>query len=744
MPPSRAPPRLPAASPSNGSSPLSLAAGAGLSLALLWRARQRRGLAVGAGGSRARAQASASSHEASTSAKSVSVPTTPCTLKPSDYPPVRRDEAAGDDYHGTRVADPYRWLEDPDADETVAFVRAQNALTERVLAACGGVQGAVAAEMTRLTNYEKVGVPYLHGTSARAAGSSADRKKHHRYHFMRNSGLQPQSVMYTSPDPAGQDARSVLLDPNELSSDGTVALSSYAFSEDGAMMAYSLASGGSDWVTVKVLRVQPDGSEPEHLPDELRNVKFTSLAWTHDGRGFFYNRYAPPSSREGGELGTETDSNVNQQLYYHVMGTPQSQDILCFEAPSNPTWMVGASVSTDGRFVILTVADGCDPVNRLYCVDLGACDHRVQDDFMGRVVRVVDNFDAAWEYVGSQADGSVTLRTNLDAPKYKLVRADLAECCAQGGQQGRPLDSVERSWDVLVPEAEDVLEWADALAGDRLVVCYLRDVVNVVEVRAHGSGALLGTVPLPVGSVYSFSGSHTSSTFYIKLTSFLEPGVTFECDAAAYGEEAEDATAVGAPQESGPAQPDNTQRCSVLRRTELAGFDLDAFTTEQVFVTSKDGTRVPMFLVYPKGLQRDGTNPTLLYGYGGFNISLTPDFSVKRLVWCARLGGVLAVANLRGGGEYGEEWHRAGTYERKQNVFDDFAACAQHLIDSGITSPERLAVEGGSNGGLLVGATCNQRPDLVAAGIAAVGVMVRRARRRRPCRCSPPARALLR
>lgn len=601
------------------------------------------------------------------------------SLLPKDYPTVRRDEGAGDTYHGVRVADPYSWLEDPDSDETRAFVKAQNALFSRVLDDCGGVQAAIASEMTRLMDYEKHGAP---------------KKKGSRWYFFHNAGLQAQSVLYSSQDARGEIDRKVVLDPNTLSEDGTIALSSYSFSEAGDLMAYSVSSGGSDWVTMHLLRIAEDGAV-EKLADKLTNVKFTSMAWTHDGRGFFYNRYPAPEGLKG-EMGTETGSNLGQQLWYHVVGQSQADDLQCFSCPNEPTWMIGAEVTTDGRYVLLTTADGCDPVNRLFYVDLDACDGEVGPDFESRVVKVVDNFEAAWEYIGSTQDGSITLRTNHSAPTYKLVRCDLVN-------SGTDVTS----WPTIVEATEHVLEWADVLAGDRMAVCYLKHVVHHVEVREHATGSLVGTVPLPVGSVYQYSGSHKSSDFFVKLTSFVEPGVTYKCDALAYGDEA----------------ASDEARCCVLRRTEIPGHDAEAFVTEQVFVESTGGARVPMFVVHAKGLKRDGTAPTLLYGYGGFNISLTPDFSVKRLVWALRFGGVLCVANLRGGGEYGESWHRAGTKEQKQNVFDDFQACAQHLIDAKITSAAKLAIEGGSNGGLLVGACLNQRPDLYAAGVAAVGVM---------------------
>lgn len=606
------------------------------------------------------------------------------SVLPSQYPTVRRDPAVVEVLHGVTVPDPYRWLEDADAAETGAFVDAQNALTAGVLEQCS-TRAQFKQLFQELYDYEKVGLPSRRGA---------------RYVYSKNTGLQAQSVVYSAAS-LGEEG-TVLLDPNTLSADGTVALMGSAFSEDGTLLAYSLSSGGSDWRTVRVAAVDQATGERADLPDVLEHVKFSSLAWTHDGRGFFYMSYAPPDTADAG---TETGKNSDQQLRYHALGSPQADDPTVLALPEQPDWMMGAEVSDDGRYLILTVSAGCEPVNRLWAVDLaavpaapatGALDFSGVDFHRGAaplpLLKIVDDFSASWDYVGSSEDGgSWTLMTNLGAPRYRVLRVDVSAAAVPPPSQ----------WEVVLEQhGKDLLQWCALLKGGLMACCYLRDVKGALQLRDFASGALVRELPMPgIGSVGGFSGNHKSTEFFFSLTGFTDPGAQYRCDAA---------------------RPDAEPE---LFRRAATKFDPAHFTTEQVFVPSADGVLIPMFLVHAKDLHKDGTAPTILYGYGGFSIALEPSFSVSRVAWLLAYGGVLAVANCRGGGEYGVEWRNDGSMGKKQNVFDDFQACAEHLHAAGYCSPATLAIQGGSNGGLLVAACANQRPDLYACVLAQVGVM---------------------
>eukprot|EP00898_Chlorokybus_atmophyticus_P008743 jgi/Chlat1/8870/Chrsp92S09259 len=587
------------------------------------------------------------------------------------YPLARRDESVVDTLHGQAVADPYRWLEDPDAPETKVFVEAQSAVTQKVLSQCP-TRDQFKQKMTRLFDYPKYGCPFRRGDS---------------YFYFFNTGLQAQSVLYSvkGDDARSEEAAAVLLDPNALSSDGTIALASYDISRDGRHLAYGLSSGGSDWQTLHVMRVEGR----EVMEDTLAWAKFTSPTWTHDSKGFFYNRFPEPSGGEAVDAGTETDTNVNQELWYHLLGTPQSEDVLCYRIPEHPTWMTGSTVTDDGRYLVLSITEGCQPTNRLYYCDLEALPGGLEglrgSDKLLPVVKLVDNFDAQYDYIAN--DGAeFTFHTNKDAPLYKVVRVDLK--------------AKEPEWrDVIEQHASDVLEWARCVANDKLLLCYLHDVKNILQLHRL-SGSLDRPIPLDIGSVGSVTGRREDTTIFYSFTSFTRPSTIYKVDLSAES-----------------AEP------SVFRSVKIEGFDPDAFESTQVFAKSKDGTRVPMFIVSKKGLAHNGDNATLLYAYGGFNISITPYFSVSYLMWMLHYNGVLAVANIRGGGEYGQKWRDAGSLANKQNCFDDFQSCAAHLVENGYTKPSKLGIMGGSNGGLLVGACINQRPDLFGCAIAHVGVM---------------------
>ena len=565
-------------------------------------------------------------------------------------PPATRASDQVDDYHGRKVADPYRWLEDTDAPETAAWVTAQNATTFAYLAAIPERE-AIRKRLTQLWNYERYSTPF---------------RRADRYFYFRNDGLQSQSVLYTQPSPGAPPA--VLLDPNTMSADGTVALSMTAVSHDGRYLAYGTSASGSDWQEFRV-RAVADGSD---LDDHLRWIKFSGASWTRDGKGFFYSRYPEPRDA------ALTASNRNQTLYYHRIGTPQSQDVLAFAQPDRPERGVGAQVTDDGRYAILGIWQGSATKNGLYVMDLAdSAKPRVD----APVVRLLDGFDAQYSFLGN--DGPVLyVQTDREAPRGRIVAIDLR----------RPDRS---AWREIVPEGKDVLTTAGIIANT-LVVEYLHDARSVLQlVRLDGTP--LREIPLPaVGTVGSISGERTDREMFYSFTSFLFPTTIYRYDFA-------------------------TATSTVFREPKI-DFDTGPYVTEQVFFQSRDGTRVPMFITRRRDLERDASAPTYLTAYGGFNISTPPAFSVSNLVWL-EMGGILAMPNLRGGGEYGEEWHQAGMLGRKQNVFDDFIAAAEYLITEGYTSPAKLAIAGGSNGGLLVGAAMTQRPELFGAALPAVGVM---------------------
>ncbi len=560
-----------------------------------------------------------------------------------NYPPSHPDPTVVDIYHGQPVPDPYRWLEDLDSEQTRAWIEAQNRLTFDYLQRIPARQRLL-ERLTQLWNYEKYSQPFKEGG---------------RYFYFKNDGLQNQSVLYTQ-ESLEAEAR-VLLDPNTLSEDGTVALSGIAISRDGRYLAYGLSRSGSDWQEWKVR----DIATGEDLLDHLRWIKFSGASWTLDGQGFFYSRYdEPPPGRE------YESANYFQKLYYHRLGTPQSEDILVYHRPDQKEWGFAGGVTEDGNYLIISVWRGTDPKNLLFYKDL-------RDPNLP-VVELVREFEAEYSFVGN--DGSrFWLLTDFQAPRRRLVAIDL--------------DNPGQLQEVI-PEAEETLQGV-SLINNQFVAFYLKDAYTQIKTFAL-DGTYLGEIPLPgLGSASGFGGKrHDTETFYT-FTSFTTPPTIYRYDF--------------------------TTGSSTLFRQPQVDFDPQAYEVQQVFYASKDGTRIPMFLVHRRGLARTGDHPTLLYGYGGFGISLTPSFSVGLVAWL-EMGGVYAQPNLRGGGEYGEAWHQAGTKLNKQKVFDDFIAAAEWLMAHGYTNPSKLAIAGGSNGGLLVGACLTQRPDLFAAALPAVGV----------------------
>lgn len=567
---------------------------------------------------------------------------------PIVYPSARRDDSIVDEYHGVQVPDPYRWLEDPDSDETRAWIEANNALTEGYLSDVG-VRDDIAARLKHLWNYERFGLPHKYGD---------------RYFFEHNDGLQNQAVLYWMDSLDGE--RKVLIDPNTLSDDGTVSLNGYTISKDGKRIAYGLSDGGSDWTTYRVR----DVATGEDLEDEVRWVKFNTPSWTPDGVGFFYARYPEPTD-------LLEQVNLNHTVYYHRLGTDQSDDKVVLEAPEHPQRGFGTFVTDDGAYMVAVVWEGTDERNRVYMIPLteGAYAEGTE------VRHVLDDYDAMYQPLGSSGS-TFFFQTDLGAPRGRVIAIDV--------------EAPEReNWRDVVPETDAAMQ-TGSLVGEHLLLSYLVDATTKVAVHTQ-DGDHVRDVDLPgLGTASGFGGRIDEPETFYAFGSYTTPGQIYRYDVAT-GQ-------------------------STLFREPTVDFDPEVYETKQVFITSRDGTKVPVFLTHKKGLELDGNNPTLLYGYGGFNVSLTPGFRVSALVWL-EMGGVYAVANLRGGGEYGREWHEAGTKLNKQNVFDDFIAAASWLIDNGYTRPDKLAINGGSNGGLLVGACTIQRPDLFGAALPQVGVL---------------------
>lgn len=565
-----------------------------------------------------------------------------------DYPVARRDDVV-DDFHGTPVTDPYRWLEDPDSPESRAWIEAQNRLTFDYLTKIPQRQH-IRERLTELWNYEKFRTPFRRGD---------------RLFIFKNDGLQNQDVLYVMPSLDGEPE--VLLDPNTLSEDGTVALSGLAISEDAQYIAYGLSTSGSDWQEWKVRRIETG----EDLDDHLQWVKFSGASWTHDGDGFYYSRYDEPSEKTQFE-----DVNYYQKLYYHRLGTPQSEDRLVYQRPDEKEWGFGGRVTQDGRYLVISVWRGTERKNLLFYQDLSQPS--------SPIVELISTFEASYSFVDN--DGPLFwIETDRDAPRGRVIAIDVTTASEGESHQ----------WQDVIPEAEETLQSVGTL-NNQFVVKYLKDAYSTVKIFGL-DGTPVRQVELPgIGSVGGFGGRRSDTDTFYSFTGFTTPATVYRYDMT-------------------------TGESSLFRQPDVA-FDPSQYVTTQVFYPSRDGTQVPMFITHKAGLNLDGTNPTLLYGYGGFNVSLTPAFSVSNLVWM-ELGGLYAVPNLRGGGEYGEVWHQAGMTQQKQNVFDDFVAAAEWLVEHQYTTPQKLAISGGSNGGLLVGACMIQRPDLFAAALPAVGVM---------------------
>ncbi len=563
-----------------------------------------------------------------------------------NYPTARRDSQI-DEYHGAKVPDPYRWLEDIDSAETRTWVTDQDRLSRGFLDAIPG-RGEIAERLRKIWNFERWTAPVRYGETWFSA---------------HNDGLQNQSVVYVMSDPA--NAGRVLLDPNTLSSDGTVALREMAISADGRLFAYALSEAGSDW---QVWHVR-DVSTGKDLPDTLQWSKAGGGSWRKDGSGFYYTAYDPPKSGTGLKA-----ANEYEKLYFHRLGSPQSDDALIYTRSDNPNWFVEGAVTDDGRYLVIQSSLGTDERNTVLIQDLTKPN--------APVVPIIPVPTATYDVIGN-IGSRLLVRTDDSAARYRIIGINVAQ-------------SDPSHWASVVPEGPDTLD-AATLVGGELIVHRLKDAHSAVQ-RYTPEGRLLGDIDLPgLGTASGFNGHIDDTQTYYSYSGFSTPPAIYRVDIA-------------------------TGKVTVWRSPQLNGFIPSQYETKQAFFKSKDGTTVPLFITARKGTQLDGMNPTILYGYGGFNNPLTPSFSPALAAW-VQSGGVYAVANLRGGGEYGRSWHQAGMKTLKQNVFDDFIAAAQYLSTAHWTNPRRLAIYGRSNGGLLIGAVEEQRPDIAAAAIPQVGVM---------------------
>ena len=575
------------------------------------------------------------------------------------YPTAHRGDHV-DEYHGVRVADPYRWLESTDSPESRAWIDAQVSLTTRYLDALAE-RPRIRKRIEQVWNYERYGVPFEEGG---------------RYFYTKNDGLQAQSVLYVAD--SLEAAPRVLLDPNTLREDGTVSLKRWTVSDDGKRLAYQLSDAGSDWVQARIR----DIDSGKDLDDHLKWLKFSGLAWLPDSSGFLYSRYDPPAA--GQKL---KQQNYFQKLYLHRVGTPQADDLLVYERKDEKEWGFSAGVTDDGTLLVVHVWMGAINKTQVFYRQLDPAAPQALSQ--APMVELIAGFDADYEVIDN--DGrTLFVQTNLDAPKGRVVAVDL--------------DRPERaSWKTVIPESKDTLRSVSMVGGDFFAL-YLADAHSVVRRFGPDGRPSPTAIELPgLGTVEGFSGERDDDETFFRFDSFTSPPTIYRYDV-------------------------KTGATSVFRKSAVAA-NLDDYVTRQVWVTSKDGTKLPMFVSHKKGADAPDSPhgarrpaPTYLYGYGGFNVSLSPRFSPVVATWL-EMGGVFAQPTLRGGGEYGEAWHQAGMKTNKQNVFDDFIAAAEHLVQAGLTTPAQLAIAGGSNGGLLVGACMTQRPELFAAAVPAVGVM---------------------
>lgn len=576
----------------------------------------------------------------------------------NNYPNTYRDESVVEDHFGQKIMDPYRWLENPDSVETQQWVNQQNDLTKKFIKDYPQWDN-IYNKLTKVYNYAKYSSP---------------KKRGSRYFFSKNNGLQNQSVLYMQ-DTLESEPR-VFLDPNLLSSDGTASLSSTAFSESGKLYAYGVSNSGSDWMTIYVRDVD-SGLD---LTDKVEWVKFTSICWTFDDMGFFYGRYPKPNLSK--DAGVEVDSNQNQAIYYHKLGTSQDHDVLVYKDDSRPKYSTYTEMTDDGKYLIFYPKNGCKQETAVYYGDLSTFDRNTGNM---KITKLIDNEDARYDYITNN-NTLFYFMTNLNAPRKKVICIDIT-------------NPNYENWVELIPQTHSVLTNVFCVNQSYLLVNYMKDVKDVLYLYRLNDGSFIRELELPgLGSINDFSCKKTDPDMFYKFTSFVNPGTIYRYNF-------------------------DTDTTNIFKEIVVSDFDASQFKVEQVFYHSKDGTTIPMFIVTKKNWLRDGSNAMQLYGYGGFNVSVNPTFSPFITVMMDNLNVGFAVANIRGGGEYGTTWHEGGMKENKQNVFDDFQAAAEYLINNKYTNSSKLTITGGSNGGLLVGACINQRPELFGCAVAAVGVM---------------------
>ena len=564
--------------------------------------------------------------------------------------PVARKDAVVEDYSGSKIADPYRWMEALDSKEVADWVAVSNAVTEPYLASLS-LRESFNKRLTELWNYPRVGFPVVE------AG--------HLF-YSRNSGLQRQAPVFVRTSISAKPV--LVIDPNEISADGSQSLAQWVPSPDAKLLAYGLAEGGADWQAIRVR----DIASGKDLADELKWMRFSEISWTKDNKGFYYSRYPEPPKNKVLEAALSAHA-----LYYHRVGTPQSKDALVYERKDLPGWIINGAVSQDGRYLFVLMFQGAENRNRLYVADLGRADAPKID---APLRPIEEKDDAEYLPLGNQGT-TLFVRSDKNAPNRTVLAT--------------PLNGAAPAWKTIVPERKEAIEGAGIVAG-RLVAQYLMDVQSRLSMFGF-DGMALGDIELPgAGTIGSMGGRADGSTVWYTFTSPLAPSTVYAFDVKA-GK-------------------------STSFEAAIPPVDASAYETKALFATSKDGTRVPLFVTAKKHLALDGNNPTMLYGYGGFSVSMLPAYRQDVPAWLER-GGIWVTASLRGGAEYGEAWHKAGMLEKKQNVFDDFIAAAEYLVKEKYTSPSRLGIMGGSNGGLLVGVVMQQRPDLFAVALPAVGVM---------------------
>ncbi|KAL0480907.1 prolyl endopeptidase [Acrasis kona] len=594
------------------------------------------------------------------------------------YPSIdiaQRDDSVVDDYHGTKISDPYRWLEDPKSEQTKKWISAQNQIFDKYLQDTDKSlvdREKIIKDLTAMMDFEKVGAPFKRGRD----NHDGD---HIAYYYYKNDGLQNQSVLWKKNSLEPDDKEEVFLDPNTLSEDGTSSLGATSFSEDGHYFAYGVSSKGSDWQTINLKKVSDKQELKDHV---LEYCKFTSIAWTHDSKGFYYTRFPKPSvDEEGHSLGSEVDKNENQKVYYHLLSKPNQQDdILVYSDDSHPTWMYGLEVSEDGKYLIISISESTAQVNRLYYAPISDPTQPLN------VIKLIDNFDAEYSYI-TNTDDLFYFMTNKDASLKKVISI--------------PLSDPNQVTEILPQHSTDPLQYVVPINENNLVAVYTHNVQDVIQVYQLQDGKYITDISLPtIGSVIGVSGRRSDTVLMYKFSSFTYAGTTYHYDL-------------------------NTMQQKVFHETKTSSLikSGDSFTVKQSWYQSADGTKVPIFIVHSVDTVLDGNNPVWLYGYGGFNIDMKPAFSVTRLFFIQQFGGIFAMPNLRGGGEFGEEWHKYGTLQHKQNVFNDMIAAAQFMISENYTRPEKMWINGGSNGGLLVAAVINQKPELFGAAVPQVGVL---------------------